>query len=333
MYKVFGKIRSKASLIRNLYRCFFYRQLELRHAKFEHFINHTLRLGAREYSDFSDIIQSPPRYDNYICGSDQIWNMNCPDFDESYFLQFTDSTNRIAYAPSFGTPFFTEKIEEELKRLLAGIHYLSTRETEGQRLIHKLTGRTAKVVLDPTMLLSADDWSNIAIHPKVKHPYILCYFLNNNNGDRRYIDLLRSLSGYKVIILNDYIRDLIKGYSIRLDAGPLDFLGLVMNASFIYTNSFHGTAFATIFHKPFITAVGKRANLSVNNTDSRKIDLLHMIGQTSRLVSDEDQHSVADIQALLKIDWHDTDEILWRQRDDSFAYLRESMQMNEVICA
>ena len=124
------------------------------------------------------------------------------------------------------------------------------------------------------------------------------------------------------MILNDYIKDIIKGYKREFDAGPLDFVGLFRNASFIYTNSFHGTVFSTIFEKPFLVAVGNTENKTVNNTDSRKLNYLKSIGLIERVI-----HSGKSLpEDLLNIDFTTARQQINLLREGSLSYLINSLK-------
>ena len=111
-----------------------------------------------------------PLLDAYICGSDQVWNMNCPDYDDAYFLTFApENSKKISYAPSFGTTYFSEEIRNKLVKLIDNIDYLSVRETEGAKFINEISNKKAQVVADPTLLLTAEDWSKVANKMNIKN--------------------------------------------------------------------------------------------------------------------------------------------------------------------
>lgn len=320
MYKIISK---KNNWKYNFIRFLFYIDNKVKYNKFENFISNTLNVTEDEFNTSSQLKANAPLFDAYITGSDQVWNMNVPHFDDVYFLTFTpQDSKKIAYAPSFGTTFFSEEVRTKLAKLIGSIDFLSVREEEGATLINELCNREAKVVADPTLLLTSEDWSKIAVKPKYRRPYILCYFLENNNGDRSYIESLQRKTGYDVVILNDYIRDVIKGYKRQFNAGPLDFVGLFKNASFIYTNSFHGTVFSTIFEKPFLTAVGNKENRTVNNTDSRKLNFLASIGLLDRAIQGGSTLS----EGLLNIDYTFARKQISLLREDSLSYLINSLK-------
>ena len=99
---------------------------------------------------------------------------------------------RIAYAPSFGVPTIPEGMQAELKGYLDGFSHLSARETQGSAIIRDIAGKDAPVVLDPTLLLTADQWAAMADHPAnyPKGGYILCYCISRPGALTPYLELL-----------------------------------------------------------------------------------------------------------------------------------------------
>ena len=150
----------------------------------------------------------------------------------------------------------------------------------------------------------------------------MVYFLENNHGKRDIIDHLKKTLGYDVVIFNEYIRDFVKPYHHAYTASPEDFVGLFMNASFVYTNSFHGTAFATIFEKPFLTAIAADQVNAVNNNDSRKIDYLKKIGLEHRLYT----QTCPDRETLLNLDFIEARKKIQQFRDESLEYLTNALK-------
>ncbi|GLG91692.1 polysaccharide pyruvyl transferase family protein [Sellimonas catena] len=263
-----------------------YPQLKRRYDNFERFITQVLPVTEKEYASTDELKKEHFNYDAYVCGGDQIWNPVCQDFETAYYLQFLTSDNRakkISYSPSLGKTKFDDETLQNISQWIECFDCISVREQRGAQLIQKLTDKKVNVVCDPVVLLNKAEWEKIAIKPKYKKPYILVYFLENNHGSRELIGYLRKMTGYDVVIFNEYLRDFVKPYHKAYDASPEEFVGLFMNASFIYTNSFHGTAFATIFEKPFISAIAEDQENVVNNNDSRKIDYLRKIGMENRL--------------------------------------------------
>ena len=130
---------------------------------FEKFIRHSERYYTiEEIRHTTDL-----KYDVYIAGSDQIWNYMHNDNLDVFFLEFAKKfgARRISYAASISAATIPSKYQEEYKKLLDNIEYLSVRELHGAKLIKELTGKTAEVVLDPTLLINIYEWKrNIAVN-------------------------------------------------------------------------------------------------------------------------------------------------------------------------
>lgn len=318
-YKIF---HTGESAIRRFFKILIYRQLKSRFNKFENFITNVLPISSKEYNDGKELKISQLDYDIYYTGSDQIWNPACQDFEPAYYLDFVNHKRpTIAYAPSLGKGDFDNSDKKLIKRLLDNVDYLSCREETGSKLIEKLSGKKTIQVCDPVFLPTKNEWSDFAISPKRKRPYILVYFLENNHGDKSNLELLKKRTGYDVILLNEYLREYLNPHiKLKLDASPQEFLGLIQNAELIYTNSFHATAFSVIFNKPFYTAIAKTEDVT-NNNDSRKIDFLKSVGLENRLVK-----SVNDIDLNKKINYQSVNEKLSALREKSLDYLKNALK-------
>lgn len=310
------------SKIRKLFKLLNYPRLASRYRKFEYFINQILPLSKQEYRNGADINIDELDYDIYYTGSDQVWNPACQDFESAYYLDFVHHKRpTIAYAPSLGKGKFNNKDKALIQALLDNVDHLSCREESGAKLVRELCGRPVAQVCDPVLLPDADDWRGFAVAPKRRRKYILAYFLDNNHGNRSQLEILRKVSGYEVVLLNDYIRDFLNPHiKLKLDASPQEFLGLIRDAEIVYTNSFHATAFSVIFQKNFYTAIAGSANVH-NNNDSRKIDFLRSIGLDSRLVKDGEC-----IRLDNAIDWGGVNEKICVIRSKSLSYLKNALE-------
>lgn len=273
-------IRNGDRGLHRLFRYLIYPLLKERFNHYERFINQVLPTTKKEYASTEELATANLQYDAYVCGGDQIWNPVCQDFETAYYLQFLrsgDKARRISYSPSLGKTEFPEETLRQMGQWVKAFDHISVREPRGAEIIQSLTEKMVCSVCDPVLLLDKKHWEEIAVKPKFKRPYILTYFLENNHGSRSLTEYLKQETGFDVINLNEYIRDLIKPYKKAYSASPEEFVGLFMNASLVYTNSFHGTAFATIFNKPLITAIAANQKTAQNNNDSRKIDYLRYL--------------------------------------------------------
>jgi hypothetical protein len=149
-------------------------------------------------------------------------------------------SKKISYAASFGVSRIHDKLKITSKMCISTIDYISTRELEGKRIIKELTGLDAEVTLDPTLLLSNEQWSQVAAPFISSVPYILCYHMPGdklvNKGISRLACQISKMTGWKIISIG------LKEYMLLnplkhliFNAGPAEFLGLFQNAAFVVT--------------------------------------------------------------------------------------------------
>lgn len=186
-------------------------------------------------------------FDYYFVGSDQVWNATWYDrysfMKDVFLLSFTNNSKKIAYAASFGVQDLPDKWKPWFREYLGKFKAISVREDAGKNIVEDLTGKTAEVIIDPTMMLDVEVWRKIENDPNVvEGKYVLTYFLSPPNADAlRLSDKLGRQ--YKVININDVI--------IASSVGPTEFLWLFDHADLILTDSFHGSVFSILFDKPF----------------------------------------------------------------------------------
>lgn len=224
-------------------------------------------------------------YNAYIAGSDIVWGREFSGLDGAYFLDFApEDRPKIAYAASV---ILTEKGRTEDDSLFAkrlpAFDALSVRETSSVPAVQRFTDRKVAAVLDPTLLLTREEYAPLEIKWKeTAEPYLLSYFLTHDPAVVDYTNLLAQKLGLRIIhYFADYPgRVFPKDTGCFAFAGPGEFLSLVKNAACVFTNSFHGTCFAMIYRKPFYTYMAKRAMLS------RVRDTVGRLGMRERFFAD-----------------------------------------------
>lgn len=297
-----------------------------REKRTDNFINKYLQLSLKRYSHINELTLS---YDAYITGSDQVWNPFINNNDAVYFLDFVPrEKRRISYAASFGISKIPDKFVADYCSRLKNIDFLSVREDNGVELIKQLTGRVAKHVLDPTLLLTKEQWNNIAIPSTIPEKYILCYYMPGEKATDKYLtkiaNLIANLTGWKIINIGmkEYMKLDTRKYTI-FNAGPLEFLGLMQKASFVVTNSFHGVVFSINYRKPFLVPVNKNISMEKKLT-SRIISLLRKMCLEDRLCFLEQDLSIKN--DVLHINYELVEEKLRLEREKSFFFLKSSLE-------
>lgn len=185
-------------------------------------------------------------YFAFVCGSDQIWSSTVLYVDKRYYLRFCDFSKRIAFAPSLGSSVVPNYNKRLLAKYISQIRFISIREDSGRRIVKELTNRDSTIICDPTLLLSKEEWCSsfdILIKNRTQKKAVI-YFLDEISADaQKFINRL-SDNGYEVIYIGP------KGDQ---KTGPIEFLEEISTASYVVTDSFHGTAFAINFNVPFAT--------------------------------------------------------------------------------
>ena len=194
--------------------------------------------------------------DILIAGSDQIWNSYSLEngLDRAFYLDFGPrDAKRISYAASFGVNMVKEKDNTFVKNMLARLNLITVREQKGKELISTF-GLNADVVLDPVFLLDKKEWDVLAGTSShiPSNPYVLVYAIGGLSGKmEKMIEQVLKDCGYDILCLRS--NRSIKSLKEIKNAGPVEFINLIKNASCILSNSFHATAFSIILQKPFYT--------------------------------------------------------------------------------
>lgn len=318
---LFQKPTGVGSAAHDIHTALHYPPLKRRYERFEAFKKAHLQISAHRYESFAELKNTKLPYDVILSGSDQIWNPKIfPNrrFDPVFFGTFSDC-RKIAYAPSFGIPKIPEEMEEELRGYLRQYSHISTRESQGQEIVRRITGQDVPVVLDPTLLLNRQQWAEMASADYPAGGYILCYCISKPGALEPYIQKVSQETGLPVVQLCGIRRKVSPKAQQVLDAGPGEFLALFQNASYVLTNSFHGTVFATQFQKPFFTTVSPAEMAAPER--SRIFSLLERLGLADRIIGKGD---TAAWDA--SIDWDAVEQRLLAHRRESLRYLQAALE-------
>lgn len=182
----------------------------------------------------------------YCAGSDQVWKPGSGRAGALHYLGFADWEQTFSYAASFGVDEIPEEYKDAVCKGLQHIKYISVREDAGKRIVEELTGRTdVEVLVDPTMLLTTQEWDEILRKPKAALPdkYVLTYFLGPVSAERRTaIQKKAEQMGCQIIEVMDKNSPF---YAI----GPDQFVYLIKHAQLVCTDSFHGSVFSFLYQR------------------------------------------------------------------------------------
>lgn len=253
--------------------------------------------------------------DAILVGSDQVWSPLCNvpiKYLGNMFLDFWPdfSGKRVAYAASFGGSEWVYTAEQEKKcgALAQKFNAVSVREASGVQLCKDHFGVEATHVLDPTLLLTAADYISLISGESRETNILLAYVLDTTPEKIAFLEQVakRYALELKIKGANDDLswEDSIEGW-----------LSEIRDAVMVVTDSFHGSVFSILFHRPFLSIVNKRRGAE------RFVSLLNKLGLIERLVYDVTKYELVDHT----IDWSKVDILLAKERDKSIAFLREAL--------
>lgn len=193
-------------------------------------------------------------YDYFVVGSDQVWNPNYINNYDFYFARFADNNKKVSYAASFGIQNIPEKYNEIYISGLAGFSTITVREQSGARIIKKLVGKESNVVLDPTLLISPKEWLEFVSETSIEQfsygeKYVLTYFLGSQTQE--YFKAINSFANeYNLKVINIMGNYFFDDFIVP---DPKEFLRLINDAEYVFTDSFHAVVFSLIYHTNFIS--------------------------------------------------------------------------------
>lgn len=278
----------------------------------EKFINKYIK--RRIVDDYSDIKETD--FDAIVVGSDQIWRPKYFHDIECAFLDFTEGWNikRIAYAASFGTDEweYTPKQTKRCRELIKIFDSVSVRESSGVDLCRKYLGVDAVHVLDPTMLLSEDDYIQLFKNAKTpkSNGTLLCYILDETQEKTALVNRIAEEKKLVPFRVNSKVENHSAPLSERIQPPVEQWLRGFYNSEFIVTDSFHACVFSILFNKPFVV-VG-----NVDRGMSRFTSLLEMFGLNDRLFTD-----MPESQSVEYINWQEVNALLDSQRKAAKDFL------------
>ncbi len=328
LYSVFYKKLTIKNVVKNILCIPGYSKIGDHYSQYKQYIKKVFDLKGDFYKTSEEIKQNISKYDMFIAGGDQIWNVNCDDFSPAYFLDFDESTYKISYSPSLGATDINQSSKaDEYKKLLERFDAISCREVNGAKWLQKLTGREVDLLLDPTLLLNSDEWRE-RIQPNLplpcKEEFIFYYAFSYSSENNKRVQQLAEENNLKVLIIDAkqwYIKRLsrYKNFILCDETGPNAFLNLMDKAKYVITTSFHGTAFSLNFHKKFIYI----NNVNHNPTDDRTSFLLEQLDMMDRYIYPEE---VTTEKVEQSIDYHAYEEKIALLKSKAFQYLDINMR-------
>lgn len=313
-YSLFSK-SSGGNLLKSILKNTLYFNKNIRRNKtFSYYVNKYLSLSKSTPVSKSELLLELTHYDVIISGSDQIWNLDLTNNDVSYFLPYPKNKKYVkaSYAGSFGN--LSIKNNEEIVSYLREMDFISCREQFSKNELTNLYQLEAENHVDPTLLLNEKEWNKIGNKERiVEEEYILLYTVKQPSNLYEKAVLIAKEKGLKIVQIKD------KGYNKDVhylsNQSPGEYVSLFRDATYILTNSFHGTVFSIINKKNFLVEL-KAKDLSIN---TRSESLLNLLGLSERTLENGIEYLDSSIE------WNNVDKLLLDQQRKSSEYLIKVM--------
>lgn len=263
---------------------------------FNEFLDKYIHL-SKHYSSYDELKNNPPEGDIYCTGSDQTWNSEYNGgILPAYYLQFAPKgKKRIGYAVSIGMDEIPQDEVDIFREYVSEYDAISVREDSAKKILDSFGIANVQHILDPTLILSKDEWKPL-ITPRIfSEKYILIYKLNDNKLMEEYAKYLKKTTGCKIIRMSYYLNHYKYNGKMVYTPKVESFLSLINYADYILTDSFHCTAFSLNFEKEFFVFQPGKYNsriqsiLKLTKTEHRLINSLEQI------IEDIDYDNVRDI--------------------------------------
>lgn len=281
--------------------------------KFDRFYQERFDITSQKYTsaNFSEIKKE--KLKGFVCGSDTIF---CIDefngFDDGYYANYPEMKGcSVSYAASFGDSHFNDQSYEILNSRLQNFKALGLRENQMLTYVEEHTAVPTQRTIDPTLLLTADDYDTIAAKRQYHEPYLLLYTRRFDPKMEAYAERIANENNLLIVEISLRATNAQKGHVMRYDAGVEEFLSLVKHSSFMVTNSFHGLIFAVQYMRPVVVFTREQADNKINEL----LTLMNM--KASRFVNGNEKY--------VEIDYEVVHESLSLARKSSFDFLKTEL--------
>lgn len=266
-------------------------------------------------------------YDCCVIGSDEVFN--CLDdspwgFTTQLFGNVKETDHVITYAASCGATIadqIPEKAKEKINLALSSLVSVSVRDKNTQRFVREISGRDSEINLDPVLIGNFDDEVSSSENlPDLPARFCVVYAYYNRIYKKQEIDAInRFCMGHDLVpIAVGMPQFWIKNYIV---ADPFQCLAIFKGASFVITDTFHGTIFSAKYCPRFATVV----------RDSNRNKLQDLI---ERIQIPDHQISAITIDELEKAykrvhDKKSFDKLMAEERERTLLYLNENLKSGQ----
>lgn len=292
------------------------------------------KFGRKHYLPLTEVssMEELNKYcDTFLSGTDQMWNYNqrqrsSKRFD--YHLAFADENrNTLTYATSYGDTLSTpdKDYSDKAKAYANKIKNISVREDYAVAGLKQLYGVDSTQVLDPIFLSDINTYDNIAKESKyndTKYEYVLSFILNPNKEKIEASRYIANKLNKRLVIVSDpeplnknKITEILHDCPEWISYVELeDFVALMINAAFIFTDSYHGTCFSMLLRKNFISYANKERGTARFTSLYRTFNIKNsLINSVNEIYQNESLFNAKDYKTF--------DSVLYNKKSRSLTWL------------
>ncbi|WP_296877266.1 polysaccharide pyruvyl transferase family protein [Thomasclavelia sp.] len=304
----------KSLLIRTAVRIIMIPSYLKRFPVFKRFVSNNLKISKHLYTCEEDFEKYPLETDLLVTGSDQVWNSDVSNgIDRPFYFSFDDTKEKIAFSASFGKSKLKDEEKKEIHLLLSKYKAISVREKSGIEILENL-GLKGQWILDPTLLLTKEEWAPFISERYSNKKYILVYNINREKGLDKFVRRLEKAKKIPVYFLSYQWHDFYKHGKLKCCPAVEDFLGLIKSAEYVVTDSFHCLAFSIVFNKQVMPYYPHKFS-------TRLASLVELIGLQKQVITENATVEIADN----KIEWDKISKRLANEKKNTLKWLENAI--------
>ena len=270
--------------------------------------------GAYTSGNFDECVRHEG-LDGFVCGADTIFCVDEFGIDDGYYANYDCMKRRsIAYSASFGDSHFTRETYMLLDQRLKNFKAIGIRESGMLPYLRERIDVPVSQVVDPTLLMSVRDFDELSVEPEDKTPYLLLYARRHNPKMQKYAMELAMRRGWRIVEISLRATNAELGHEMRYDAGVEEFVGLVKNAAYLVTNSYHGMIVAIHYETPFVI-------FSREQCDTKIDEVLGFLSLESC------KRTLDSPLTMTNLNWAHVKNRMSRRAKDSTMFLNKSLEL------
>ncbi|MDI3236270.1 polysaccharide pyruvyl transferase family protein [Exiguobacterium antarcticum] len=270
--------------------------------------------------------KSAQQYSKIVVGSDQVWNYRVTDSDSNYLLgEITDHFKKASYAASFGISDIPNEKKGMYSKYLKSFNSISVREPAGANIVMEMGLDKPQVVIDPSLLLTKNEWLEVANKSNKKYvkpgqKYLVIYQRAFSKTLVEFAKKLAEIKNIEIVTINGNPRQPLKAIYVQT-AGPSEWLDIINNAEYVITNSFHGVALSLNLNKElYVELLDEK--FGVNSRLENIIDIFKI---KSRVINN------VNFGKEEKVNYTEVNELMFKYRKESLVYLSSALDKGNLV--